>query len=140
MTVKATFGGAANTEYPLSFNDIIGHTPGRPGRDDAKKGMYQHKGGNVLVVYSVNPQFVEIEPRKNGKRTNRTGLTRTGMCIIDKKGKVRLVTANRDPDGAKEWKEYTGSITLAGNPHVVDPPEAGTADEGDEDDDGDGDE
>ena len=135
MAVKATIGGAAVVEYPLSFNDIIAHVPGKEGRGDATKGMFQHKSGKVLIVYSVNPQFVEIEPRRNGRKTNRTGFTRTGMAIVDTKGAMRLVTADKKPDGEKAWKVYTSSITLAGNPHVVDAPaELAGQDEGDYDD------
>lgn len=125
MAVRAVIGGAAVQEFPLSFNDIIAHVPGQRGRGDAKKGMYEHKNGNILVVYTVNPQFVEIEARRNGKRTNKTGFTRTGMAIIEKaSGKMRLVTADRDPDGKKEWREFKGDITLSGNPHRVDKPQA----------------
>lgn len=139
MAVRATIGGGAQVGT-LSFNDIIGHTPGRAGRTDAQKGMFQHiRTGNVLVVYSKNPQFVECAPRANGRRTTRTGFTRTGMFIISKRtGEARLVVANRDPDGAKEWVPFTGSITLQGNPHVVpDPVAAGNAPTDDYDDEGD---
>lgn len=121
--VRATLSGAKAQDYPFSFNDIIAHTPGKKGRGDAKKGCYEHRNGKVLVVYSVNPQLVEIEKRANGKKTNRTGLTRTGMAIIGKNGSLRMVTCNREADGAKDWREYKGSFTIAGNPHVVAGPE-----------------
>lgn len=128
MTVRATRNVARNDGFNLSFNDLIAHAPGQPGRGDALKGMYENRNGNVLVIYSKNPQLVEIEARRNRKRTNRTGLTRTGMFMIGKNGEARLVTCNRDEDGAKNWKKYEGSITLAGNPHVVDAPQAGQID------------
>ena len=134
MALKATIGGANETGN-LSFNEIIGYVPGQ-GRGDAKKGMYKHvRTGNILVVYSVNPQFVEIETRKNGKKTNRTGFTRTGMLVVEKAtGKLRLVTADRNPDGRKDWVEYTGSVTFAGNPHVVPDAPAAASDEYDDED------
>lgn len=124
--VRATVGGGQSEAFPLSFDDILGRVPGR-GRGDAKKGMYQNRNGAILVVYSVNPQFVTIERRANGKRTNRTGFTRTGMFIVEKSGKARLVTCTDAPDGNKNWKAFTESITLAGNPHVVPNPIVGTA-------------
>lgn len=119
--VRATVGGGAGG-FNLSFNELIAHVSGQSGRGDAKKGMFQHRNGNILVIYSKNPQLVEIEARRNGRRTNRTGLTRTGMFLIGKKGNARLVTCDRDADGAKDWKEFPGSITLAGNPHVIPTP------------------
>jgi len=118
MTVRATVNGGATVTYPLSFNDIIGYKPGS-GRGDALKGHYQNKSGNVLVVYSKNCQLVEIEPRQNRKKTNRTGLTRTGMFMVGKKGEVRLVTCDRNPDGEKNWRKFEGSLTIAGNPHII---------------------
>ncbi len=133
MTVRATVSGA-KAEYPLSFNEIIGYVPGS-GRGDAKKGHYQHKNGNILVVYSKNCQLVEIEPRRNGKRTNRTGLTRTGMFMVGKKGEVRLVTCDRNPDGEKDWKVFDGSLTIAGNPHIVSEAQKGASEENYDDED-----
>ncbi len=110
--VKATIGGG-KAEGVLRFNEIIGFTPGS-GRGDAKKGMYENvQNGNVLVVYSVNPQLVDIQPRKNGKRTNRTGKTRTGMFMVGKtKGEARLVTCDDAPDGEKKWRPFNGAVTL----------------------------
>lgn len=139
--VRATVVGAQDQSYPLSFDDILGRVPGR-GRGDAKKGMYQNRAGSILVVHSVNPQFVTIERRQNGKRTNRTGFTRTGMFIVGANGKARLVTCTDAPDGQKNWRKFEGSITLAGNPHVVPNPSVDGAasaggdfdDEGDEGD------
>ena len=135
--VRATVGAAKVEEFPLSFNDIIAHTPGQAGRGDATKGMFEHRNGDILVVLSKNPQFVECEARRNGKRTTKTGFTRTGMFIVDKDkdGAARLVAADKTPDGKKDWKPYTGSITLEGNPHrVANPTElAGQEDEGDDD-------
>lgn len=119
-------GGEAS--YNLSFNDIINYVPGK-GRGDAKKGMYQHRNGKVLVVFSVNPAFVDLETlprgkRANGKKTTRTEKTRIGMAMIGTDGTMRPVTCDDNPDGDKNWREFTGSITLAGNPHVVDAPTA----------------
>ena len=127
--VRATRSKAAAPAFNLSFNEIVGYTPGQ-GRGDAQKGMYENAAGDVLVVFSKNPQFVKCETRKNGKRTNKTGFTRTGMAMVSTKtGSLRLVTCDEKPDGEKKWKKYEGSITLAGNPHVVNAPG------GDEDDD-----
>lgn len=103
MSLRATIGGAHRDEYPLSFQDIVSRKN--------KKGMYQHRNGKVLVVFSNAPQLV-------GHRT-RTGLTRTGMGIIGRDGGLRVVVSNRAPDNARNWKEFPGTITLAGNPHVV---------------------
>lgn len=127
--VKAVIGGG-QAQGTLSFNEIIGYVPGQ-GRGDAKKGMYEQiRTGNVLVVYSVNPCFVDIEPRKNGKKTNKTGQTRIGMSMIDKKtGAMRLVTCDDKPDGEKLWRPFNGSITLQGNPHVVPQAPAAAEDE-----------
>lgn len=110
--VKAVIGGG-QVEGTLSFNEIIGYVPGQ-GRGDAKKGKYENvRTGNVLIVYSVNPAFIAIEPRKNGRKTNRTGFTRIGMCMIDKKtGDMRLVTCTDGPDGKKEWRPFNGTITI----------------------------
>lgn len=120
MAVRAKIGGGKEQET-ISFNDIIGHVPGRPGRDPAKKGMYQNvKNGNILVVFGTNPMFVEYEKLRNGKRGNRTGFTRAGMMLIEKAtGAARPLTCDKNPDGAKNWRLYEGSIELAGNPHVV---------------------
>lgn len=133
--VKAVIGGG-QVRGTLSFNEIIGYVPGQ-GRGDAKKGMYEHvRTGNVLVVYSVNPQFVQIEARKNGRKTNKTGFTRTGMLMIDKKtGAARIVTCDDKPDGDKNWRPFPGSITLEGNPHVVPNPAAPAAVDEDYEDD-----
>lgn len=116
--VKATIGGSVGG-FSLSFNEIIGYTPGS-GRGDAKKGMYENAKGDVLVVYSVNPAIFDIPARANRKRTNRTGKTRIGMAIVDKStGGLRLVSCDDRPDGEKKWRPFNGNITLAGNPHVV---------------------
>lgn len=130
MSVRATVSGGAKA-YDLSFNDIIG-LDGKGGRGDAKKGHYQHRNGNILVVYSKNPQLVTIEPRRrraNGTvpKTNRTGLTRTGMFMVGKNGEVRLVTCDRNPDGEKNWRVFDGSLTIAGNPHIVPETQGGGA-------------
>jgi len=138
MAVKATIGGGGQVGT-LSFNEIIGYTPGQ-GRGDAKKNCYQNvNNGNILVVFGVNAQLVEYERRPSGKRTNRTGLTRAGMFVIEKKtGKLRPVTADRSPDGKKVWVPYSGSITIGGNPHVIQPGQNAQAAGSDEYDDEDG--
>jgi hypothetical protein len=118
MAVRATVGGQAGG-FDLSFNEIIGHVPGREGRDDARPGTYEDRNGKLLVVYSKNPQLVEIEPRRNGRKTNRTGLTRTGMFMVGRDGNVRLVTCDRQPDGEKNWRVSKKTITIGGNPHVI---------------------
>lgn len=113
--LKAEIVGGKDTGV-LSFNEIIGFTPGS-GRGDAQKGTYENiENGNVLVVYSVNPQLVDIQPRKNGKRTNRTGKTRTGMFMVGKAtGVPRLVTCDDKPDGEKKWRPFNGTITIVGS-------------------------
>lgn len=124
MSVKARIG-AASDGFNLSFNEIISYTPGSR-RGDAKKGMYENRKGDILVVFSKNPAFVNLRElpngtRANGKKTTRTECTRVGMLLIDKStGQARPVVCNDKPDGAKNWKVYSGSITLEGNPHVVD--------------------
>jgi hypothetical protein len=133
--VRATVGVAAVDSFNLSFNEIIGHVPGRQGRDDARPGTYEDRNGKILIVFSKNPQLVEIEARRNGRKTNRTGLTRTGMAMIGRDGAMRMVTCDRDPDGDKKWKVSNKTVTIGGNPHVVpNPPEAQAA-EGEFDDD-----
>lgn len=114
MTVRATLSApTVRDDFSLSFNDIIGHTPGRTGRADAKPGKYVNRNGNVLVVYSKNPQLVDCEARANRKRTTKTGKTRTGMVMFDvKKGALRLVACDSGPDGVKNWKPYTGTINI----------------------------
>lgn len=120
--VRVQVGQAASVAYPLSFNEIIGFVAGRtPARQDAQPGMFQKENGDILVVFSKNPQLVSCEQRHNRKRTTKTGFTRTGMAMIDKStGGLRLVTCDRGEDGKKQWRKYEGSITLQGNPHVVD--------------------
>lgn len=133
--VKASIGGG-QAVGSLSFNEIIGFVPGQ-GRGDAKKGMYESvKNGDILVVYSVNPAIYDLPARKNRKKTNRTGKSRVGMAIVDKStGALRLVTCDDQPDGEKKWRPFNGTISLSGNPHVVDPAPvpAGDFEEDDED-------
>lgn len=109
---RVTLSAPVRDDFNLSFNDIIAHTPGREGRGDAKPGAYINRAGKVLVLLTVNPQLVPIEPRANGKKTNRTGLTRSGMFMVQKDGGMRQVTCDRSPDGEKKWKKYTGSLTI----------------------------
>ena len=111
MSIRASVAAPVNDGYNLSFNDIIGHVPGRTGRADAKKGKFVNRRGKVLVVYSVNPVKHKISPRANGRKTNKTQLTRIGMFMVSN-GKARLVTCDNSPDGAKNWKPYTGPVTL----------------------------
>lgn len=121
MAVRAKIGGDKKPAGSLSFNDIIGHVPGRPGRDPAKKGHYRNvRNGNILVVFGVNPTLVELEALRNGKKGNKTGLTRSGMMMVDAKtGNCRPVTCDKKPDGEKIWELYTGTLEITGNPHLV---------------------
>lgn len=124
MVRRATVaGGPARREaadpYTLSFNDIIGRTPGRRGRSNARKGMYEHRDGTVLVVFSVNPQFVELRANNDRVRGTRTGFTRVGMFAVGTDGRARNVVCDKSRDGGRDWKPYAGSIELAGNPHEV---------------------
>lgn len=111
MAIRAHLSQQVADGFTLSFNDIIGHTPGREGRSDAKKGKFVNRQGKVLVVYSVNPEKHTISLRSNRKKTNRTQLTRIGMFMVGKSG-ARLVTCDNSPDGAKNWKPYAGTVTL----------------------------
>lgn len=111
MAIRASLSQQVTDGFTLSFNDIIGHTPGRAGRSDAKKGKYVNRQGKVLIVFSVNPEKHTISLRVNRKKTNRTQLTRIGMAMVDKKG-LRLVTCDNSPDGDKNWKPYTGTVTV----------------------------
>ncbi len=111
MAIRASLSQQVTDGFTLSFNDIIGHVPGREGRSDAKKGKYVNRSGKVLVVYSVNPEKHKISLRANRKKTNKTQLTRIGMFMVGKSG-ARLVTCDNSPDGAKNWKPYTGTVTL----------------------------
>jgi hypothetical protein len=111
MALRATVSQQVTDGFNLSFNDIIGHVPGRTGRSDAKKGKFVNRNGAVLVVYSVNPEKHKISLRSNGRKTNRTQQTRIGMFMVSK-GNARLVTCDNGPDGAKNWKPYTGAVTL----------------------------
>lgn len=102
--VKVVVGGKRQDEYPLSFNDIKN-----------KKGMYQHRNGKILIVYTNKSQFIRCDARQT-----RTGFTRTGMAMVDRKtGGLRLVVCDQTPDGDKNWKVFEDTVTLAGNPHVV---------------------
>ncbi len=111
MALRASVSQQVTDGFTLSFNDIIGHTPGQTGRADAKKGKFVNRQGKVLVVYSVNPEKHKIAPRRNGKKTNKTQLTRIGMFMVSK-GVARLVTCDDQPDGAKNWKPYTGNVSV----------------------------
>lgn len=113
MALKASASVVAKDEYTLSFNDIINFVPGS-GRGDANQGKYVHRNGRkVLIVFSKNPDPHDIKPNKTGKKTNRTGKTRIGMAMFDAKaGGLRLVTCGDGPDGTKNWKPYTGTISL----------------------------
>jgi hypothetical protein len=113
MALRASVSQTVSDGFNLSFNDIIGHVPGHAGRGDAKKGKFVNRSGHVLVVYSVNPEKHTIGARRNGRKTNRTQLTRIGMFMFCPKTRaIRLVTCDNKPDGAKQWKPYTGSVTI----------------------------
>ncbi len=103
--LRATLGTPVAAEFNLSFQDIMGRKK--------KKGMYQHRNGKILVVCSNAPQLVN--------HNTRTGRTRTGMFVIDvpNGGGVRVVVADNRTDVAKNWKEYAGTATIQGNPHLV---------------------
>lgn len=112
MAIRGTRStGAVVDSFNMSFNDITGYVPGK-GRGDAKVGKYIHRNGKILVVFTKNPALVDIPARANGKKTNKTGKTRIGMGLLDSAGDFRLVTCGDGADGVKNWKPYTGSITL----------------------------
>lgn len=107
MSVSAKVSGAAPSEFPLTFNQIIGFQKGS-GRQKALKGVYEHKSGKkLLVVFSRDVPLVETE-------ATGSGLTRSGMAMVDiDGGKMRPVRCDRSEDGEQAWRKFAGSIELS---------------------------
>ena len=95
--VKVSVTGGAVATYPLTFN-AIKNVPG----------LYQHRNGDVLHVFTKYSVFTKDENMK-------TGYTRAGHCLYDaSKGMQPRKTANdKGPDGKSDWRKYEGKITLS---------------------------